>query len=85
MTRGRSLHVNGMDILNAGTRSLENQTPDDAKVTLTNAVQHAGQSVKVWLAAADLEHDIKAKKRVPRKCKRLVLPSLLLLVHHCSV
>ncbi|KAI0788615.1 PRP1 splicing factor, N-terminal-domain-containing protein [Abortiporus biennis] len=40
---------------------------DDAKVILANAVQHVGQSVKVWLAAADLEHDIKAKKRVLRK------------------
>ncbi|KAF8958681.1 PRP1 splicing factor, N-terminal-domain-containing protein [Flammula alnicola] len=40
---------------------------DDAKVVLANAVQHVGQSVKIWLAAADLEHDIKAKKRVLRK------------------
>ncbi|KAI0687857.1 PRP1 splicing factor, N-terminal-domain-containing protein [Cytidiella melzeri] len=40
---------------------------DDAKVVLANAVQHVGQSVKIWLAAADLEHDVKAKKRVLRK------------------
>ncbi|TFK53830.1 hypothetical protein OE88DRAFT_1625782 [Heliocybe sulcata] len=40
---------------------------DDAKVILANAVQHVGQSVKIWLAAADLEHDIKSKKRVLRK------------------
>ncbi|THH32434.1 hypothetical protein EUX98_g1787, partial [Antrodiella citrinella] len=40
---------------------------DDAKVILANAVQHIGQSVKIWLAAADLEHDVKAKKRVLRK------------------
>ncbi|CCM03564.1 uncharacterized protein FIBRA_05700 [Fibroporia radiculosa] len=40
---------------------------DDAKVILANAVQHVGQSVKIWLAAADLEHDNKAKKRVLRK------------------
>ncbi|GJE91643.1 pre-mRNA-splicing factor prp1 [Phanerochaete sordida] len=40
---------------------------DDAKVVLASAVQHVGQSVKIWLAAADLEHDIKAKKRVLRK------------------
>ncbi|GBE84832.1 Pre-mRNA-splicing factor prp1 [Sparassis crispa] len=40
---------------------------DDAKVILANAVQHVGQSVKIWLAAADLEHDLKAKKRVLRK------------------
>src|SRR5258708_15026907 len=43
------------------------QNNDDAKVILANAVQHVGQSVKVWLAAADLEHDMKAKKRVIRK------------------
>ncbi|KAF8151308.1 PRP1 splicing factor, N-terminal-domain-containing protein [Crassisporium funariophilum] len=40
---------------------------EDAKVVLANAVQHVGQSVKIWLAAADLEHDVKAKKRVLRK------------------
>ncbi|KAL0574605.1 U4/U6 x U5 tri-snRNP complex subunit Prp1 [Marasmius crinis-equi] len=40
---------------------------EDAKVILANAVQHVGQSVKVWIAAADLEHDVKAKKRVLRK------------------
>ncbi|TFY64399.1 hypothetical protein EVG20_g5958 [Dentipellis fragilis] len=40
---------------------------DDAKVILANAVQHVGQSVKIWLAAADLEHDNKAKRRVLRK------------------
>ncbi|KAH7921622.1 hypothetical protein BV22DRAFT_1132130 [Leucogyrophana mollusca] len=40
---------------------------EDAKVILANAVQHVGQSVKIWLAAADLEQDVKAKKRVLRK------------------
>ncbi|KAG6816969.1 hypothetical protein H0H87_001284 [Tephrocybe sp. NHM501043] len=40
---------------------------DDAKIILANAVQHVGQSVKIWMAAADLEHDVKAKKRVLRK------------------
>ncbi|KAK7061118.1 U4/U6 x U5 tri-snRNP complex subunit Prp1 [Paramarasmius palmivorus] len=40
---------------------------DDAKVILANAVQHVGQSVKIWLAAADLEQDVKAKRRVLRK------------------
>ncbi|KAJ8094354.1 U4/U6 x U5 tri-snRNP complex subunit Prp1 [Marasmius tenuissimus] len=40
---------------------------DDAKIILANAVQHVGQSVKVWIAAADLEHDAKAKRRVLRK------------------
>ncbi|KAG6836096.1 hypothetical protein H0H93_011434 [Arthromyces matolae] len=40
---------------------------EDAKVILANAVQHVGQSVKIWMAASDLEHDVKAKKRVLRK------------------
>ncbi|KAI0291955.1 PRP1 splicing factor, N-terminal-domain-containing protein [Russula brevipes] len=40
---------------------------DDAKVILANAAQHVGQSVKIWLAAADLEYDTKGKKRVLRR------------------
>ena len=42
-----------------------------AKVFLTNAVQHVDQSIKNRLATADLEHDIKAKKRT-RECKYLI-------------
>ncbi|KDQ51251.1 hypothetical protein JAAARDRAFT_140512 [Jaapia argillacea MUCL 33604] len=34
----------------------------DAKVILANAVTHVGQSVKIWLAAADLEHEVTSKK-----------------------
>ncbi|KAF8483099.1 hypothetical protein F5888DRAFT_1844101 [Russula emetica] len=36
---------------------------DDAKIILANAAQHVGQSVMIWLAAADLEHDVKATER----------------------
>ena len=43
-----------------------------AKVILTNAVQHVDYSVKNRLATADLEHDIKAKKCMLRKCKYLI-------------
>ncbi|KAF8509992.1 PRP1 splicing factor, N-terminal-domain-containing protein [Hysterangium stoloniferum] len=39
----------------------------DAKIILANAVQHVGQSVKVWLTAANLESEVKSKKRVLRK------------------
>ncbi|KAF9052133.1 PRP1 splicing factor, N-terminal-domain-containing protein [Panaeolus papilionaceus] len=39
----------------------------DAKVIMAEAVQHVGQSVKIWLAAAELEGDVQAKKRVLRK------------------
>ena len=67
MVRGGSLHVSGMDILDAGSRLLENQTPDNTKVILANAAQHVGQSVKVFSpAAADLEYDIKVKKCVTK-------------------
>lgn len=40
---------------------------EDAKVVLGSAVQHVDQSVKIWLAAADLETEVSAKKRVLRK------------------
>ena len=40
-------------------------------MVLANAVQHVGQSVKIWLAAADLEHEASAKKRVLRKGKEI--------------
>ena len=43
------------------------QNNDDAKIILANAVQHVGQSVKVWLTAAGLESELKGKRRVLRK------------------
>ena len=43
------------------------QQNDDAKIILADAAQHVGQSVKIWLAASDLEYDVKAKKRVLRR------------------
>jgi len=49
------------------------QNNEDAKVILANAIQHVDQSVKIWLAAADLEHDAKAKKRVLRKGEAFVI------------
>jgi pre-mRNA-processing factor 6 len=42
------------------------QNTDDAKVILANAARHLTQSVKIWLAAADLETDPKAKRKVLR-------------------
>ena len=48
------------------------QNTNDAKIILANAVQHVGQSVKVWLTAASLESELKAKKRVLRKGKSIV-------------
>jgi pre-mRNA-processing factor 6 len=49
------------------------QNTNDAKVVLANAVQHVGQSVKIWLAAADLEVEPLGKKRVLRKGKLVPL------------
>lgn len=40
---------------------------------LANAVQHIDNSVKIWLAAADLESDPNSRKRVLRKGNRPVL------------
>ena len=48
---------------------------------MANAVQHVGQSVKIWLAAADLEHDPAARKRVPRKGKSLIGLGLRISTH----
>jgi hypothetical protein len=56
------------------------QNNDDVKVILANAVQHIGQSVKIWLAAADFECDVKAKKVCPTK--RWISA---LLIWHCDV
>jgi pre-mRNA-processing factor 6 len=57
------------------------QNRDDAKIILANAVQHVGQSVKIWLAAADLEQDVKSKKRVLRKGVFCDHPSRHLIPH----
>ncbi|KAF8324232.1 PRP1 splicing factor, N-terminal-domain-containing protein [Amanita rubescens] len=44
----------------------------DTKVILARAVQHVGQSIKIWLQAANLEHDVEAKKRVLRKALEVI-------------
>ncbi|KAG8983104.1 hypothetical protein FRB94_009193 [Tulasnella sp. JGI-2019a] len=51
---------------------------DDAKVILANAVQHVSQSVKIWLTAAELEHELKSKKRVLRKALEHIPNSVIL-------
>jgi pre-mRNA-processing factor 6 len=45
------------------------QNTDDAKVILANAARQLTQSVKIWLAAADLETDLKSKRKVLRTGK----------------
>lgn len=52
--------------LNADGESLA-QTNENAKIILANAVQELPQSVRIWMRAVELEHDVKAKKRVLRK------------------
>ncbi|KAJ7321229.1 hypothetical protein DFH08DRAFT_818598 [Mycena albidolilacea] len=61
-------HVNRMvavrKIIKAGCK----QCSKSEDVWLEAArLHHVGQSVKIWMAAADLEHNMKAKKRVLRK------------------
>lgn len=46
------------------------QTPSDAKVILANAARHLDQSVKIWMAAASLETDPKARRKVLRTGER---------------
>ena len=61
------------------------QNNDDAKVVLANAVQHVGQSVRIWLAAADLESDPKAKKRVLCKGKGFQFTDFRISIHSFSI
>jgi pre-mRNA-processing factor 6 len=69
------LLVRGLDILSSEDKAhIITQQIDDAKIILPDAAQHLGQSVKVWLAAADLEHDVKAKKRVSRRGTTSLFP-----------
>lgn len=50
------------------------QQNEDAKVILAQAVQHLPKSVKIWVTAANLEHELKIKKRVLRKGQRIRPP-----------
>lgn len=43
------------------------QTPENAKIVISQAVKHIPNSVKLWMYAANLETDTKAKQRVLRK------------------
>lgn len=47
--------------------SLTFQPGDQAKAVIAQAVRHLPTAVRVWIKAADLEMEIKAKKRVFRK------------------
>ncbi|PRP84246.1 hypothetical protein PROFUN_08266 [Planoprotostelium fungivorum] len=42
-------------------------TPENAKVILAKAIQHLPKATKIWLLAADLETDVKGRKKVLRK------------------
>ncbi|KAG5220612.1 Pre-mRNA-splicing factor prp [Salix suchowensis] len=61
------LHVRLHTVLLMCVSDITMKNNNDAKVVLANAVQHVSQSVKIWLAAADLESDAKSKRRVLRK------------------
>ncbi|KAH9812567.1 PRP1 splicing factor, N-terminal-domain-containing protein [Melampsora americana] len=53
-------------------------TPENAKVVLADAVTHLPHSVKIWLKAVSLEHEIPAKKRVMRKALEYIPTSVKL-------
>jgi hypothetical protein len=52
------------------------KTPENAKVVIAQAVKQIPNSVKLWMYAASLETEVKAKKRVLRKGtkRKLFLP-----------
>lgn len=47
------------------------QPGDTAKAVVAQAVRHLPQSVRIYIRAAELETDVRAKKRVLRKGKTL--------------
>eukprot|EP00128_Syssomonas_multiformis_P011821 Colp12_sorted_trinity150504_noHs@5512 len=52
--------------------------PDQGKAILTQAIRNIPTSVKLWLKAANLETEVKAKKRVLRKALETIPNSVLL-------
>lgn len=50
------------------------QPGDTAKAVVAQAVRHLPQSVRIYIRAAELETDVRAKKRVLRKGKVVVYP-----------
>ncbi|GAA6023804.1 hypothetical protein JCM11491_000549 [Sporobolomyces phaffii] len=56
----------------------ELNTNENAKIILANAIQELPQSVRIWMRAVELEHEVKAKKRVLRKALEYVPASVKL-------
>ncbi|GAM26409.1 hypothetical protein SAMD00019534_095840, partial [Acytostelium subglobosum LB1] len=54
------------------------QTPDNAKVVLAQAVKLLPQSVKIWLYAANLEKDVRLKKKILRRALEFIPKSVKL-------
>lgn len=52
------------------------QPGDTAKAVVAQAVRHLPQSVRIYIRAAELETDVRAKKRVLRKGIRRLSPGL---------
>jgi len=59
------------------------QPGDQAKAVVTQAVRHLAGSVRIWIKAADLEIELKAKKKVFRKGIVEILLQILL-YHGCK-
>ena len=56
----------GLDLIKIVIIVLQ-QPGDQAKAVVTQAVRHLPGSVRIWIKAADLETELKAKKKVFRK------------------
>lgn len=54
------------------------QTPRNAKAVLAKAVRHIPGAVKIWIASASLESDIKLKKAILRRALEMVPNSVVL-------
>ena len=54
------------------------QTPENAKIVFANAVRHIPKSVKMWIAACELEKDVIKKKSVLRRALEFVPNSVRL-------
>ena len=62
-----TFHINGL--YNDMLYVLTLQPPESAKSVCAQAVAQLPQSVRLWIKAAALEDEVKAKKRVYRKGK----------------
>lgn len=64
-------HVSAQQSEDVWLEAARLQPGDTAKAVVAQAVRHLPQSVRIYIRAAELETDVRAKKRVLRKGKAL--------------